>query len=76
MTHRVGRKGQIVIPKELRDELGIQPGDEVSFWRDGDYVAVRPASQRQPLRGRFRGSSLVSDLARERAADGIREDAP
>lgn len=75
VTHRVGPKGQVVIPKELRDELGIQPGDEVSFWRHGDHVAVRPASQRQPLRGRFRGSSLVDDLAVERAADRIRESA-
>ena len=75
MTHRVGPKGQVVIPKELRDELGIQPGDEVSFWRHGDHVAVRPASQRQPLRGRFRGSPLADDLAAEREADRIRESA-
>ncbi|MEQ8717746.1 MAG: AbrB/MazE/SpoVT family DNA-binding domain-containing protein [Acidimicrobiales bacterium] len=40
MTHRVGPKGQVVIPKELRDEFGIEPGDEVSFWRHGDHVAV------------------------------------
>lgn len=38
--------GQVVIPKDLRDELGIEPGDEVSFWRDGDHVAVRPTRQR------------------------------
>jgi AbrB family looped-hinge helix DNA binding protein len=75
MTHRVGPKGQVVIPKELRDELGIQPGDAVSFWRHGDHVAVRPASHRQPLRGRFRGSSLADDLAGEREADRIRESA-
>ena len=76
MTHRVGAKGQVVIPKELRDELGIQPGDEVSFWRHGDHVAVRPASRRQPLRGRFRGSSLVADLVRERELDRGREASP
>ena len=45
MTHRVGPKGQVVIPKELRDELGIEPGDEVSFWLHGDHVAVRPAGR-------------------------------
>lgn len=74
MTHRVGPKGQVVIPKELRDELGIEPGDEISFWRDGDHVALRPARQRPPLRGRFRGLPLTDDLLAERAADRARED--
>ena len=73
MTHRVGPKGQVVIPKELRDELGIQPGDEVSFWLDGDHVAVRPTSRRRPLRGRFAGSELVDELEREPDADRRRE---
>jgi AbrB family looped-hinge helix DNA binding protein len=76
MTHRVGPKGQVVIPKDLRDELGIKPGDEVSFWRHGDHVAVRPASRRRPLRGRFEGSSLVDVLAAEREADRRREAGP
>jgi len=73
MTHLVGAKGQVVIPKALRDELGIEPGDEVSFWRHDDHVAVRPASHRRPLRGRFEGSSLVDALAAEREADRVRE---
>lgn len=73
MTHRVGPKGQVVIPKELRDELGIEPGDEVSFWRDGDHVALRPVARRRPLRGRFRGSGLADELERQRASDRARE---
>jgi AbrB family looped-hinge helix DNA binding protein len=62
-----------VIPKELREEFGIEPGDEVSFWRHDDHVAVRPAGRRRPLRGRFEGSALVDALAAERAADRQRE---
>jgi AbrB family looped-hinge helix DNA binding protein len=73
MTHRVGPKGQVVIPKALRDELGIEPGDEVSFWMEDDHVAVRPVEHRRPLRGRFRGSPLLDDLAKERAAERTRD---
>lgn len=73
MTHRVGAKGQVVIPKELRDALGIEPGDEVSFWHHDDHVAVRPISNHRPLRGRFAGSSLVDELATDREADRRRE---
>lgn len=74
MTHRVGPKGQVVIPKELRDELGIEPGDEVSFWHHDDHVAVRPTDRRPPLRGRFRSSRLVDELTAERSADRKRDD--
>lgn len=28
---RISSKGWVVIPKEIRDEMGIKPGDEVSF---------------------------------------------
>lgn len=73
MTHRVGTKGQVVIPKALRQQLGIEPGDEVNFWLHDDHLAVRPAEHRRPLRGRFRDSALTDELARQRAADRDRE---
>ena len=73
MTHRVGPKGQVVIPKDLRDELGIEPGDEVNFWRDGDHVALRPARHRPAGQGRFEGSALTDDLTAQRDADRARE---
>ena len=34
-------KGQIVIPKAIREEIGIKPGDEVVFEPDGTDVRVR-----------------------------------
>lgn len=73
MTHRVGPKGQVVIPKQLREELGIEPGDEVSFWLHDDHVAVRPTQHRTPLRGRFAGSRLTAELERDRAAELSRD---
>jgi len=41
MTHKVGVKGQVVIPKAIRDEIGIEPGDEVTIEPDGRDVRVR-----------------------------------
>jgi AbrB family looped-hinge helix DNA binding protein len=41
MTHKVGAKGQVVIPKAIREQIGIEPGDEVVFEPDGRDVRVR-----------------------------------
>ena len=76
MIHTVGPKGQVVIPKELRDRFGIKPGDEVNFWYCDDHLAMRPVRLDRnptPLRGRFRGSGLVEDLKAERHAERQRE---
>jgi len=40
---RVTEKGQITIPKELRDALGIGTGTEVEFERRKDVIVVRKA---------------------------------
>jgi len=40
MASRVSPMGQMVIPKTVRDELGIPPGDEVDFTPDGSAVYV------------------------------------
>jgi antitoxin PrlF len=73
MTHKVGAKGQVVIPRDLREELGIRPGDEVTFWRDGDHVAVRPVSRGEGLKGRFAGEDLLGAMEEGRAEDARRE---
>lgn len=39
---RVGSKGQVVIPKELRDEFKITPGDEVMFDADEETIKIYP----------------------------------
>jgi AbrB family looped-hinge helix DNA binding protein len=38
---RVTEKGQVTIPKRIREELGIRPGDEVRFERTEEGYIVR-----------------------------------
>jgi antitoxin PrlF len=38
---KVTEKGQVTIPKELRDALGIGAGSEVGFERRDDTIVVR-----------------------------------
>lgn len=70
MTVRVGEKGQVVIPKAIRDVVGLQPGDEVDFeLRDGQVVLVQDVRERddEPLRGRFRdGPDMAAQLLEDR----------
>lgn len=75
MTHKVGPKGQVVIPKDLRDEFGLEPGDEVAFSSDGGQITVIPLHDERPLRGRFRGRGLMAQLERDREQDRLRESA-
>jgi antitoxin PrlF len=52
MATRVTRKGQVTIPKPLRDYLGITPGTMVEFRRadDGSIVIEKADGTRQPSR--------------------------
>ncbi len=61
---KVTTKGQVTIPQEIREELGIYPNTEVEFRRVGDAVEIRKAAGR-PTRGetlveRLRGRGTVS----------------
>jgi AbrB family looped-hinge helix DNA binding protein len=62
MTYRVGPKGQVVIPKAIRDRLGIVPGDEIDFSLDDDVVRLEAVKERTSLRGSLAGLGLVSML--------------
>ncbi len=39
-------KRQVTLPKELADEYGIEPGDEIDWERAGDAIRVVPRPRR------------------------------
>jgi antitoxin PrlF len=49
MRATVSEKGQVTIPKRLRDRLGIRPGETLEFEdSDGRLIATK-ASDRDPV---------------------------
>lgn len=69
MTQRVGSKGQVVIPKELRERAGLHPGAEVEFELDGERVVVARRAAARRLGGRFAGSGMAARLLADRARE-------
>jgi antitoxin PrlF len=69
MTSKVGAKGQVVIPKAIRDRVDLHPGDEVEVeLRDDEIVLV---ARRHPaqLGGRFARSGMADRLLEDRARE-------
>ena len=40
---RITSKGQVTIPKELREQLGFLPGTDVEFFEEGHEIRLRKA---------------------------------
>lgn len=53
---RVTTKGQVTIPKEVRDKLGIEPGDEVGFREEGEAFVLEKA---EPAGNETKGGRMV-----------------
>jgi AbrB family looped-hinge helix DNA binding protein len=47
---KLSTKGQVVIPKPVRDALGLEAGDSMVFAVDGDRVIVRKLALSDVLR--------------------------
>jgi AbrB family looped-hinge helix DNA binding protein len=67
MSGKVTTKGQVTIPQEIRDRLGIHPGTTVEFAVEGDVVTIRK------LRDAGRGDAIVARM-RGRATAGLTTD--
>ena len=73
MTVKTHAKGQIIMPKEIRDKLGIKPGTALSVKLVDDHVEIRPLPDDaiEFLTGIFKDypRSMAGELAKERKKD-------
>jgi AbrB family looped-hinge helix DNA binding protein len=51
---RITTKGQVTIPKEVRDRLGLRPGDELEFTEENGTFRLKKRLPPVPLR-KYRG---------------------
>jgi AbrB family looped-hinge helix DNA binding protein len=45
ITTKVGRRGQITLPRLVRRQTGIKEGDRIALILQGDQVIIRPLTQ-------------------------------
>ena len=69
MAQKVGPEGQVVISKKFRDELGIEPGDEVEVSLSENGVLIQSVHTTKTLRGIFSGSGMLEMLMSDRRKD-------
>lgn len=62
-TVTVSSKFQVVIPKEIRETIGLQPGTLLEILSYGTRIELVPIGPMHKLKGIFAG--LDTDLARE-----------
>jgi AbrB family looped-hinge helix DNA binding protein len=61
---RITSKGQVTIPKGIRDSLGMLPGTEVEFVKEGGEIRMRKLKG-----GRTRGDEIIEHLRNASGGD-------
>ena len=66
-TRKVGKRGQVTLPKELRERLGISHGDEVVVREEDGKVVIETSVSKEDLaegyRRRFeRAAEIAEDM--------------
>jgi AbrB family transcriptional regulator, stage V sporulation protein T len=70
--------GKVVVPAELRRELGVKDGDTLVFERQGDSVVVKSYTQvirevQATIKANIKEPFTVDDFIAERRAEALRE---
>jgi AbrB family looped-hinge helix DNA binding protein len=64
-TVTLSSKYQIVIPRDIRDRLGLRPGERFRVISFGDRVELIPLRPIEEMRGILKGSGIDPEIERE-----------
>jgi AbrB family looped-hinge helix DNA binding protein len=72
---RISSKGQVVLPKAVREQLHLEEGTELSLLVEHGAVILRKASRRDWRRwsGRFLGGGMLEALERDHQEEVARD---
>ncbi len=78
ITVTLDKAGRVVIPKTLRDELHLEPGDTLELESQGENVTLRPRRSTSPLRKErgvwvFRSGKALSAADTDKALRDLRQ---
>ena len=62
---KVSSKGQIVLPKAIREKFGIKEGDELEVIDFGDEIVIVPVKKGLKLRGLVKFEKPVREVLQE-----------
>lgn len=76
-TVTLDKAGRVVIPKTLRDELHLEPGDSLALESEGENVTLRPVRSASPMRKErgvwvFHGGRKLSAAVTDKVLRDIR----
>jgi AbrB family looped-hinge helix DNA binding protein len=79
VTLTLDKAGRVVIPKTLRDELRLEPGDSLTLESNGDRVTLRPVRSASALRKEhgiwvFRGGRKLMAAETDRVLESVRQE--
>jgi AbrB family looped-hinge helix DNA binding protein len=65
----VSTKGQLVIPSEMRNSLGIGPGTRIAVTQDGSRIVLEPVSNElvDKTRGMLKGKAQLAEKLRRKS---------
>jgi AbrB family looped-hinge helix DNA binding protein len=62
----ISSKGQVTVPAEIRNRLGLSSGDRVEFVVEGEHTIIRPLRSKKRIRSRSRLAFWVTSRAEKR----------
>ncbi len=70
ITAKVTSKGQVTIPKKVRDRLGVHPGEDVGFEEKEGVVVITKAVTKSPF---DKWVGKLKKLSGQRSDDLVKE---